>query len=417
MAKFRPFHGILPAKALAQKVVSRPFDNYSKEQVQEILTNNPYSFLHIISPVIPSDDEQHIPYEEKLALGKQAFQERMDNHTFVQDTQRYYYVYRQINDGEQYLGIIGAISIDDCIRNIVKPHEQTIEHKEEKLKEYLKIIDINAEPVVISYKADYDINDLMDKIVLAAPDLKMDVQGFGSHELWKIGDAETVRFIEERFEAMDELYICDGHHRTASSVLYGQEMRSEHPEYSGEESFNYFMVILFPHHQIRLREFNRLVKDLNGMSVPQLIQKISSRFTVVPTIDFPDTSEELFSYGMYVEKQWYQLIPIEGEIEKIPEENQLPTQVLTDMVLSPVLDIHDLRRDKRIHFIGGKTDPELLMKLVDSGKYKIAFTVNKISIPLFKKFADNGWFMPPKSTWFEPKLLNGLVVYSLEGDL
>lgn len=416
MATFRPFHGILPAKALARQAVSRPFDNYSKEQLLQILEENPYSFLHVISPVIPSDDE-HIPYEEKLALGKQAFEERMNNQTFVQDGQPYYYVYRQQNDGEEYVGIIGAISIDDCIHNVVKPHEQTIEHKEEKLKEYLKIIDINAEPVVISYKADHEINDLMEKIVKTTPDLQMDVPGFGQHELWKIGDEKTVNFLKGHFAAMNELYICDGHHRTASSVLYGQEMRDAHPGYTGEEAFNYFMVILFPHHQIRLREFNRLVKDLNGMSVEELIRKISHRFTVVPAGEFPDTSDDLFSYGMYVEKQWYQLIPIPGEIEKISEENQLPTQVLTDLVLAPVLDIHDLRRDKRIHFIGGKTDPEALVKMVDSGKYKAAFTVNKISIPLFKKFADNGWFMPPKSTWFEPKLLNGLVVYSLQGDL
>lgn len=416
MARFKPFHGILPARQLAVNAVSRPFDYYSREELQHILCTQPDTFLQVIVPAIPAEDEK-IPYAEKLRLGKQQFEALVQKGSFVRDVTPHYYVYRQTAGEEQYTGIIGAISIDDCVENIVKPHEQTIEHKEEKLKEYLKIIDINAEPVVISYKADIEINEWIDRITAASADYDFDFPGFGHHELWKIGAPDDLRFVEDQLAEKKELYICDGHHRTASSVLLGQEMRREHSGYNGNEAFNYFMVILFPHHQIRLREFNRLVKDLNGLSHDDFIARLQKDFIVTRHEAYPDTTEELYSFAAYLDRRWYHLAPRPGVIEAMPEPSQLPTQVLTDLVLSPILDIHDLRRDKRIAFKGGRTNAAELMQLVDSGQFKAAFTVNKITIPIFKKFADQGWFMPPKSTWFEPKLLNGLVVYSLEGEL
>lgn len=415
MAKFLPFKGIIPHKDLTSKVVSRPFDNYSKIQIQQILADNPVSFLNVIVPSIPNEEDK-IPYEEKLRLGKQTFTELVTKKIFVPATQPCYYIYRQTLGEEQYTGIIGAISIDDCKNNLVKPHEQTLEHKEEKLKEYLKIIDINAEPVVISYKADHDINDLVDELTQHSPYASFDYEGFGHHELWEVSNSVTIQKIQERFSTFDELYIADGHHRTASSVLYGEEMRSNNSS-TGREAYNYFMAMMFPHHQIRLREFNRLVKDLHGLSVPDLLKQLEKDFEIIHTGTFPETSDWLFSFAMYVDHYWYHLIPKTGVVEKLPEDHQLPTQVLTDLILSPVLSIHDLRKDKRIAFIGGKTDHELLEKKVNSGEFAAAFVVNKISIPLFKKFADNGWFMPPKSTYFEPKLLSGLVVYSLKEEL
>jgi uncharacterized protein (DUF1015 family) len=416
MAKFLPFKGILPNKELTSLVVSRPFDNYSKIQIQKILSDNPSSFLNVIVPSIPNEDDK-IPYEEKLRLGKETFVHLVEKGIFVPAKQNCYYLYRQTQGEDQYTGIIGAISIDDCAKKIVKPHEQTLEHKEEKLKEYLKIIDINAEPVVISYKADHELNDLVDELTTKDAYAEFEFEGFGYHELWEVSDEASVKKIEERFSTFTELYIADGHHRTASSVLYGEEMRRENPNYQGNEAYNYFMAMMFPHHQIRLREFNRLVKDLNGFTVEQLIQKLGKDFEVIHTGTFPEISDWLYSFAMYVENNWYHLVPKDGVVEKLPEDHQLPTQVLTDLILSPVLEIHDLRKDKRIAFAGGKTDVELMESKVDSRDFAAVFVVNKISIPLFKKFADNGWFMPPKSTYFEPKLLSGLVVYSLKEDL
>lgn len=416
MAHFLPFKGILPNKDFPSKVVSRPFDNYTKAEIREILDNNPANFLHVIVPAIPNEEDR-IPYEEKLKFGKLTFEKLFNHHVFNASKQPCYYVYRQTQADEQYTGIIGAISIDDCIMNVVKPHEQTLEHKEEKLKEYLKIIDINAEPVVISYKADHEINDLLEELTNQPAYASFDYPGFGHHELWEIFSEEAIRKIQGRFETFNELYIADGHHRTASSVLYGEEMRNENPESTGKEAYNYFMALMFPHHQIRLREFNRLVKDLNGFEIEELLKLLEKDFEIVYTGTFPEISDWLYSFAMYADKHWYHLIPKSGVVEKLSEDHQLPTQVLTDLVLSPILEIHDLRKDKRIAFIGGKTDHELLESKVDRGEFAAAFVVNKISIPLFKKFADNGWFMPPKSTYFEPKLLSGLVVYSLKENL
>lgn len=416
MAQFLPFKGILPNKDFPSKVVSRPFDNYTKAEIREILDNNPASFLNVIVPAIPNEEDK-IPYEQKLKLGKNTFEKLLHHHVFNSSTKPCYYVYRQTQGDEQYTGIIGAIRIDDCVNNLVKPHEQTLEHKEEKLKEYLKIIDINAEPVVISYKADHELNDLLDSLTEQKPYAAFDYPNFGHHELWEISDSVNIKKIQERFSTFSELYIADGHHRTASSVLYGEEMRKENPSNKGNEAYNYFMALMFPHHQIRLREFNRLVKDLHGHTTEELIKHLEKDFEVVHTGGFPEISDWLYSFAMYVDNDWYHLVPKTGVVEKLPEDHQLPTQVLTDLILSPILEIHDLRKDKRIAFIGGKTDHELLESKVNSGDYAAAFAVNKISIPLFKKFADNGWFMPPKSTYFEPKLLSGLVVYSLKEDL
>jgi uncharacterized protein (DUF1015 family) len=416
MAHFLPFKGILPNKDLTSKVVSRPFDNYTKTEIREILDTNPASFLNVIVPAIPNEEDK-IPYEEKLKLGKHTFEKLLQQDVFTPSTQPCYYVYRQTQGDEQYTGIIGAISIDDCVENVVKPHEQTLEHKEEKLKEYLKIIDINAEPVVISYKADHEINDLVDEVTAQPAYAAFDYPGFGHHELWEVSSAEQVQKIQQGFSRMHELYIADGHHRTASSVLYGMEMRASNPNHQGNEAYNYFMALMFPHHQIRLREFNRLVKDLNGYDTQELVKELEKDFEVSHTGTFPEIDSWLYSFGMYVNGTWYHLVPKHGVIEKLPEDHQLPTQVLTDLILSPVFKIHDLRKDKRIAFIGGKTDHVLLEKKVNAGEYAAAFVVNKISIPLFKKFADHGWFMPPKSTYFEPKLLSGLVIYSLKQDL
>jgi uncharacterized protein (DUF1015 family) len=416
MAQFLPFKGILPNKDFPSKVVSRPFDNYTKAEIREILDSNPANFLNVIVPAIPNEEDK-VPYEEKLKFGKLTFEKLFNHHVFNASQKPCYYVYRQTQADEQYTGIIGAISIDDCIINVVKPHEQTLEHKEEKLKEYLKIIDINAEPVVISYKADHEINDLLEELTALKPYAAFDYPGFGHHELWEISSEEAIKKIQSRFETFNELYIADGHHRTASSVLYGEEMRNENPESTGREAYNYFMALMFPHHQIRLREFNRLVKDLNGFTIDELLKSLEKDFEIVYTGTFPEISDWLYSFAMYAGKHWYHLIPKSGVVDQLPEDHQLPTQVLTDLVLSPILEIHDLRKDKRIAFIGGKTDHELLESKVDKGEFAAAFVVNKISIPLFKKFADKGWFMPPKSTYFEPKLLSGLVVYSLKEDL
>jgi len=413
MADFRPFRGFLPRAADAQNIVSRPFDSYSKDELRETLKKFPHSFLQVIMPYLP-DQIQHISYHNRLLLGKSQFKKLCKEGVFIQETHPGYFLYRQTHLNEQYVGIIGAISIDDCLQGVVKPHEQTIEEKEVRLKNYLDIVDINAEPVMMSYKADHAINEFVDKKNVESPDINFHFPDFGHHEIWKITDAGEVAFLQKAFGQIDEIYIADGHHRTASSVLLGIEKRKQFPDYTGKEPFNYFMAILFPHHQIRLREFNRLVRDLNGLSAGEFLHRLKKDFYVEEYTHMPDISGHAACFGLYVEGRWY-MLQMKPEIYlKVKEQDSLPTQMLTDYILSPILEIHDLRKDKRISFIGGKTNATFLQQKVDSGEFRAAFVVNKITIPQFKRFADNGWFMPPKSTYFEPKLLNGLVIYSLE---
>lgn len=413
MADFRPFRGFLPRADEAKFIVSRPYDSYSKDELTETLKKFPHSFLHVIMPYLP-DQVKDISYHDRLLLGKSQFKKLCKEGVFIQETQPAYFLYRQTHLHEQYVGIIGAISIDDCLQGTVKPHEQTIEHKEVRLKNYLEVVDINAEPVVMSYKADHTINEFVDKKILELPDIDFHFTDFGHHEIWKINDASEVEFLQHAFGKLDEIYIADGHHRTASSVLLGEEKRKQNPNYTGDEPFNFFMAILFPHHQIRLREFNRLVQDLNGLSIDEFLYRLKKDFNIEESLQMPDISLHEACFGLYVENHWYKLQMKPDVYLKVNEKDSLPTQMLSDYILSPILEIHDLRKDKRITFIGGKTDSALLQQKVDSGEFRTAFVVNKITIPQFKKFADRGWFMPPKSTYFEPKLLNGLVIYSLE---
>lgn len=413
MADFRPFRGFLPRATDARDIVSRPYDSYSKDELTETLKKFPHSFLHVIMPYLP-DQVQDISYHDRLLLGKSQFKKLCKEGAFTQETHPGYFLYRQTHLHEQYVGIIGAISIDDCLKGIVKPHEQTIEEKEVRLKNYLDIVDINAEPVMMSYKADHAINEFVDKKILESPDIDFHFPDFGHHEIWKINNTDEVMFLQKAFGQIDEIYIADGHHRTASSVLLGEEKRKHNPDFSGNEPFNHFMTILFPHHQIRLREFNRLVHDLNGLSVAEFLHRLKKDFFVEQYAHLPNISVHAACFAMYVEGRWYMLQMKPETYLCVKEQDSLPTQMLTDYILSPILEIHDLRKDKRIAFIGGKTDATLLQQKVDSGEFRAAFVVNKITIPQFKRFADNSWFMPPKSTYFEPKLLNGLVIYSLE---
>lgn len=414
MADFRPFRGFLPRADEAKNIVSRPFDTYSKDELLETLKKFPHSFLHVIMPYLP-DQVKEISYHERLLLGKAQFKKLCKEGAFIQEAHPSYFLYRQTHLHEQYIGIIGAISIDDCLEGVVKPHEQTIEDKEVRLKNYLEVVDINAEPVVMSYKAEHAINEFVDRKMIETPDIDFHFPGFGHHEIWKINDTGQVEFLRQAFTQLNEIYIADGHHRTASSVLLGEEKRKQHPNYTGDEPFNHFMAILFPHHQIRLREFNRLVHDLNGLSAAEFLHRLKKDFFVEEYAEIPDISAHAACFALYMDHTWYMLQMKPETYMRVEEKDALPTQMLTDFILSPILEIHDLRKDKRIAFIGGKTNAQVLEQKVDSGEFKAAFVVNKITIPQFKRFADNGWSMPPKSTYFEPKLLNGLVIYSLEG--
>lgn len=411
MNKILPFKGWIPDIKCAEFIVSRPFESYSKEELHQVLNENAVSFLHVIKP--HETENELIDYEDKLHLGKKRFDAFCQSHVFNQDTKPCYYLYRQTRNGNTYTGIIAAISIDDFINGNIKPHEHTIEHKEEKLKHYLNILQINTEPVIISFPDHDNLDSIIQKVLQSKPDIAFNRVDFGFHELWKISSDDEIEQIQACFSEIDKMYIADGHHRTGSSVLLGIEKRKNNTLHTGKEPYNYFMGLLIPFSHIRLSEFNRLVYDLNGLSTEELITQLSDNFHVEKHTSLPSIQSEPTCFAIYVDKNWYSLSLKETISQQIVEESALPTRILTNYLLSPILGIHDLRKDKRIGFLGGETNPTEIERVVETGKAKAVFVVNKISMEVLKRFADMGWFMPPKTTYFEPKLLNALVIYSL----
>lgn len=412
MARLLPFKGFLPHKEKASKIISKPIDTYTKAEIEAITEENKYSFVNVVSPAVGVHDED--TYKESINLCKQNFEQFVQDGLFIQDDEATLYVYRQEHHSHHFTGIIGALSVHDFLNNKIKPHEQTIEDRELKLFEYLSITKINAEPVVVVYEKNQIVDSVLESQTKKEPYFSVIKEGI-THTLWRVTSKLDLELLVKHFDAMNELYICDGHHRIASSVLLSKNEASENQD--ANYAKDYFMSIVFPESQIKLLEFNRLVKDLNGLSEKEFLDELEKTFQITEIDTAPEPSQIHYIFGLYLNHKWYELIPKEHALTETPEENMLSSQILTDLVLSPILDIHDLRRDKRIRFAGGKTDVKTLEQKVNSGKYVAAFTVPAISVEEVKKFASKGWHMPPKSTYFEPKLLNGMVIYNLEGEL
>ncbi|MBE2246775.1 MAG: DUF1015 domain-containing protein [Candidatus Competibacteraceae bacterium] len=412
MATVIPFRGWMPRSKYAHSIASRPFESYTKGEIDNILQQVPESFLHVIMPQI-SHESSTLTYEEKLHAGKNQFDTFCQKQIFEQDENPCYYIYRQTRDNFTYTGIVAAIAVDDYLNGIIKPHEHTIEHKENKLKHYLEILQINAEPVIITYTPHLTLQRFLNERMLEPAFLHFQYEDFGLHEVWKISTQNEIDFVKSCFSETKNLFIADGHHRTGSSALLAQEKRKENPNYTGNEPYNYFMGILLPSEHIQLHEFNRMIFDVNGIEIEKLIEQLSNTFYIEHHTSYPGLSTHPACFAMYIESGWYSL-QLRPEIyQQISEDSVLPTSILSDYLLSPVFNIHDLRKDKRIGFKGGKTEPILFENMVKQGNVKAVFIVNKISISELERFASKGWFMPPKTTYFEPKLLNGLFIYSL----
>lgn len=407
MAGFFPFHGILPDVTRTHEIASKPFDYYAQDELLDVVKRHPHSFLHVVLDALSPDSK--LSHRQKLLKGKVRFDQYLHTGVYHQEKTAGYYIYRHRKDGEVLTGIVGAIPIDDVEKNIIKPHEQTIENKEIRLKEYLDVIDIHAEPVFLTFEAGDEFYTALEHVTSEPPEWKVNVEGFSEVEIWAVRKWEYISIIYQYFKKQPALYIADGHHRTASSVYYGKAQRENHPDFTGKEAFNYFLGVVFPQRSIRLREFNRLVTDLNGLSDTEFLAKLETDFQVSPVSNIENTTR----LAMFLGNQWYELQLKPEQAKGLQPGNDLDTQVLSDFILSPLLGIEDLRKDKRIHFIGGKTDTHELEKLVNSKKYAAAFYVAPVPFNKFLQFANEGFFMPPKSTFFEPKLLNGMVVYSL----
>ena len=413
MATVRPFKGIRPAKDKVHLVASRSVDTYKPAELTAKLAENPYTFLHIIKPKFTQEQKVSVGSPEYLKRIKGNYDKFIKEGIFETDPDKAFYVYRQEKDGNTYTGIIGCASIDDYFNGVIKIHEQTLTNKEEKLRDYLEVCDFNAEPVCLTYPADAVIDQTVETITQSDPVYDFTTTDRVRHKLWRVNDAQKVKFISDRFSKIEAVYIADGHHRSASSALLGQKKRQQNPGYTGEEPFNYFMEAFFPEHQLKIFDFNRVVKDLNGLREPEFLGKLEEKFIVEEKGQDVYKPQHIHNLSMYLEGQWFSLTAKPGTYKKNDPVESLDVSILSKHVLGPVLGIHDLKTDKRIGFVPGVKGMKELKAQVDSAKAKVAFGLFPVTMDQLKAISDTGNIMPPKSTWVEPKLRSGLVVFAL----
>jgi uncharacterized protein (DUF1015 family) len=416
MAKVIPFKAIRPENDKVHLVASRSMDGYNSTELKEKLTGNPFSFLHVINPDFDDGVKTKPGSKERLQKIKKRFKNFINEKIFLRDETACYYLYRQIKNENTYIGIIGCTSIDDYMNGVIKIHEQTLTEREEKLKDYLEVCEFNAEPVLFCYPNDNEIDELCKDVLTYRPDYDFTTTDKVRHTLWVINKTKSVKLISERFAKIPAIYIADGHHRSASASLFGKLRRKNNKNFTGEEAYNYYLGVFFPESQLKIYDYNRVVKDMNGLSVKELITKLSKSFDikeVKETIFKPSKKHEM---SMYVEGKWYSLIAKDGVFKSDSPVGSLDAFILTEHVLSPIFNISDLKTDKRIGFIPGIKGAEALKQTVDEGKAAVAFGLFPVTMEHLKWIADTNNIMPPKSTWVEPKMRSGLVIYSLENN-
>lgn len=414
MAKVIPFKAIRPQTDKVHLVASRSVDGYNTSEIKDKLAANPYSFLHVINPDFEDGIKTKPGSKERLFKVKARFKQFVNEQIFLREETPSYYLYRQIKNGDEFIGIIACTSIDDYMNGVIKIHEQTLTSREEKLKEYLDICEFNAEPVLFCYPNDITIDQISDNVAMQRPDYDFTTTDRVRHSVWVISNQENVNLIAERFSNIPNIYIADGHHRSASSTLLGKSRRDSVKTFTGDEAFNYYLGVFFSESQLKIYDYNRVVKDLNGLSVNELIDQLSSNFIIsgINDLDFKPTEKHEFS--MYVDGKWYSLKIKNAHFNSQDPIDSLDAAILTNYILSPIFDIHDLKTDKRIAFIPGIKGSKELKKQVDEGKASVAFGLYPVTMEHLKWIADTNNIMPPKSTWVEPKMRSGLIVYSLE---
>jgi uncharacterized protein (DUF1015 family) len=410
--KIKPFAGVRPPKEMASDVASRPYDVLNSVEAKAEAGEK--SLLHIIKPEIDFDpiaDEHSQPVYDKAVQNFQLWQERG---WLVQDDKEMYYIYAQTMDGRTQYGLVAAANVDDYMSGKIKKHELTRKDKEEDRMIHVRIQNANIEPVFFAYPDVDEMNKIVENIVqnqepeydFVAPD------GFG-HTFWAIRDDATNKRITEIFSQIPALYVADGHHRTAAAALVGAEKRAQNPNHTGDEEYNFFLAVIFPESQLKIIDYNRLVKDLNGLSASEFLEKLSESFVVTEhgtQIYKPNT---LHNFGMYLDGKWYSLTAKPGTYNDNDPIGVLDVTVLSNLVFDKILNLGDLRTSKRIDFVGGIRGLGELQKRVDSGEMVAAFALYPVTMRQIIDIADTGNIMPPKTTWFEPKLRSGLVIHKL----
>lgn len=414
MAKIIPFKAIRPTRDKAYLVSSLPSYVYKKYILEAKLDSNPFTFLHIINPEFRKDNKTLPNTVERFEKVKEKFEEFKTNNILFQDTKNHLYLYRQITPTNTYIGIIAGIAVDDYLNGNIKIHEQTLTQREETFKMYLDVCQFNAEPVLLTYKDNAKINAIINKYTQLRSEYEFSTTHQIKQDLWLIDDEKDIATITNEFAAINPIYIADGHHRSASSVLYAQSNRAATINYDKEAPFNYFLAYFIAESELNIIEYNRTVTDLNGLSATEFLEKIKQNFDV-ELLEKRITLTQKNHFLMYLENNWYLLKAKKGTFDETNVVGRLDAQILSQNLLNPILDITDLKTDTRIGFVDGKKGTKALQKLVDKNKVKVAFGLYPVSVDELKEVANNNEIMPPKSTYIEPKMRSGLIIYSLEG--
>ena len=410
--KIKPFAGVRPPREFAAEVASRPYDVLNSAEAKSEATEK--SLLHIIKPEIDFDpiaDEHSQPVYDKAVENFNLWQQRG---WLVQDSAEMYYIYAQTMDGRTQYGLVAAANVDDYMTGKIKKHELTRKDKEEDRMIHVRIQNANIEPVFFAYPDVDEMNKIVENIVatqepeydFSAPD------GFG-HKFWAIRDAATNARITEIFAGIPALYVADGHHRTAAAALVGAEKRAANPNHTGDEEYNYFLAVIFPESQLKIIDYNRVVRDLNGLTPDEFLEKLSENFDVVDMGSDIYKPNALHNFGMYLNGKWYSLTARPGTYNDSDPIGVLDVTVLSNLVFDKILNLGDLRTSRRIDFVGGIRGLGELQKRVDSGEMAAAFALYPVTMRQIIDIADTGNIMPPKTTWFEPKLRSGLVIHKL----
>ena len=414
MAIIKPFRGIRPKRELVEKIASRPYDVLNSEEARAEAAGNEMSLYHIIKPEIDfpvGTDEHDEKVYRKAAENFEMFQK---NGWLVQDSKENYYVYAQTMNGKTQYGLVVCAYVDDYMTGKIKKHELTRKDKEEDRMKHVRVNNANVEPVFFAYPHNNELDAIVKEVTKGKPeyDFVAELDGFG-HTFWLIEDEAKIKRITEIFATIPSLYIADGHHRSAAAALVGDEKRRQNPAHKGNEEYNYFMAVCFPDDQLTIIDYNRVVKDLNGLTDEQFIEKLKKNFDVELKGKDIYKPSKLHNFSMYLSGNWYSLTAKAGTYDDKDPIGVLDVTVSSNLILDEILGIKDLRTDKRIDFVGGIRGLGEPKRRVDSGEMRVAFALYPVSMQQLIDIADTNNIMPPKTTWFEPKLRSGLVIHKL----
>ncbi len=414
MAKIQPFQGVRPAADKILDVASPPYDVLNSAEAREEVRDKPNSFLHVVKPEVDLPEDIDLYSDKVYQKGRENLYKMLSEGVLIQDEKPCFYLYRLIMGNVDEIGLVAGASIEDYENGIIKKHEHTRAVKEADRIKHVDTLNANTGPVFLTYRARKDINEIVEEIIKENPLYDIETEDGIKHIFWKIDQQNDIEKIQKIFTEIDFLYVADGHHRSASGTKVGQKRREANPDHTGEEEYNYFLSVIFPHDQLYIMDYNRVVKDMHGNSVEVFLEKVAENFDVrIHSTTEGYHPQKLHNFGMYLDGTWYNLTAKKGTFNEGDPVKSLDVAILQDNLLNPILGIGDPRKDKRIDFVGGIRGLEELSKRVDEGE-AVAFSLFPTSIEQLMAIADANEVMPPKSTWFEPKLRSGVITHLLD---